>query len=379
MMKVCIIHETGNKRLGGHFIENSFTGLPGVNIAAYADSNREREDKDRVSGAARSYYDYREMVERENPDILLLSSRLPEEHFEQINFAIDYNCHVLTEKPFVANLVQGDCLIRRAREKNIKIAVAHLARYAPVFIKMKEMIEGGEIGQVLNCYLRGKEDNRGGGEDMMVLGSHLLDLAVYLLGKPTEVYADIRTKGKVITSEMTMPTDEPIGPTAGDEIIAFYRFPKGVNTIFESRRGMVARNVCTRMGIVVCGTKGTLAVRFDGNRELRLCRKFPMPFEDEASFIPVPVPVPPEIPDAMPLNYAECVQNPDNPTHRYYADNNRRAAWDLLQAVKNNTSLRSSCEDALWSTEMIVGAYRSGIERRAITIPLLCREHPLQV
>ena len=378
MMRVCVIHETGNQRLGGHFIENAFWGLPDVDIAAYADSNRERAGKDKVSGAGKRYYDYREMVETEKPDILVLASRLPEEHFEQINFAIDHNCHVLTEKPFIADLPQGDQLIRRAGQKNIKMAVAYLARYAPVFIKMKEMIEAGEIGQVLSCHLRGKEDNRGGGEDMMVLGSHLLDLAVFLFGPPENVYADIRTAGEALVPGVSIRTDEPIGLTAGDEVSAMYRFPGGVRTFFESRRDVVRREVCTRMGIVVAGTTGSLGVRFDKNRDLRVSRDFPIPCEDEATYTPIALPEAPGIEGALPIDYAHCVHNPDSPGHRYYADNNRRAAWDLMKSIRGGGELRSSGVDAMWSAEMIVGAYRSAIERRLVDIPLLNRRHPLE-
>ena len=39
MLKVCVYKETGNGRLGGHHTEFAFTGLPGVEVAALADSN----------------------------------------------------------------------------------------------------------------------------------------------------------------------------------------------------------------------------------------------------------------------------------------------------------------------------------------------------
>ena len=39
MLKVCISYETGGGRFGGHYTHYSFNGLPGVEIAALADSN----------------------------------------------------------------------------------------------------------------------------------------------------------------------------------------------------------------------------------------------------------------------------------------------------------------------------------------------------
>lgn len=377
MKKVCIIHETGNGRLGGHFIENAFLGLPGVEIAAIADSNKDRTVADYIPRPAQRYYDYKEMVVKEKPDILVLASRLPEEHFEQIDFAMEHHCHVLTEKPFVADLIQADYLISKAAEQNIQIAVAHLGRFSPIFQTMKKMITAGDIGQILSCNLRGKEDNRGGGEDMMVLGSHLLDMAVYLFDHPLEVYSDIRINGRTITSRDIIPTDEPIGLTAGDDVTTFYRFPGNIKTIFESRRGMVKRDVATRLGIVVTGTQASIAVRFENNRSLRICRNFPTPNEDESRFEEVFVATPPEIPGAAPIDYKQCVLNPANAGHRYYADNNRRIAWDLLQSIERNRPLLSSATDAIWSLEMIIGAYRSAVERHPLTFPLIERKHPL--
>lgn len=376
MKKVCIVHETGDGRLGGHHIENAFRGLPGVEISAISDSNKDREVADYMPIAPMRYYDYREMLETEKPDIVVLASRNPDEHFEQINVAIDHHCHVLTEKPFVADLTQSDQLISRAAETNTQIVIAHLARYAPVFQTMKKMIDAGEIGRVLTCYLRGKEDKRGGGEDMMVLGSHLLDIAVYLFGYPHDVFSDIRMNGKIITSSDIIPTDEPIGLTAGDEVMSVYRFPDKINTIFQSHRAVVEGGAA-RMGIVVAGSKASLAVRYSGDRALRICRNFPVPEEDESQYEIIPVPEAPEIPDAEPINYNQCVSQPEQPYKRYYADNNRRAAWNLLQSIENGIPLLSSAADAVWSLEMITGAYRSAIERRVITLPQIERKHPL--
>ena len=81
-----------------------------------------------------------------------------------------------------ADLDEADRIVHLAEKYHIRIAVAHLARYAPVFLTMKRMIESGAIGRPLTFYGRGKEDERGGGEDMIVLGTHILDLGCFLCG-----------------------------------------------------------------------------------------------------------------------------------------------------------------------------------------------------
>ncbi len=376
MKKVCIIYETGGGRLDGHYTHFSFNGLPGVEIAALCDSNNEGiKERLRLTGAQRRYTDWREMLIAEKPDIVTICSRLPNEHHEQIKLALSLDCHILCEKPFVTDLQQADELAVLAEAQKRKIVIAYLGRYALVFRTMKGMIEDGTIGQVLTLYGRGKEDNRGGGEDMMVLGTHILDLGVYLFGAPERVWADIRTDGKPITAQDRCTTDEPIGPTAGDEVLAFYRFPNGINGIFESRRGLVERNVSLRMGLVVVGTKGTLAMRYDGKRPLRINRSGAMPFEDEAAFEEVPLRETRTIPGAQPLDYAALGLN--HYCHRFYADNNRFAAWDLLCAIDEDRPTLCSAADARDSLEMIVGAYASHLAGHPQSLPLADRRHPL--
>ena len=64
------------------------------------------------------------------------------------------------------------------------------------------VIEDGRIGKVLEIRARGKEDKRGGGEDLWVLGSHLLDMMADLGGAPKWCEAAVTLGGKAITKAM---------------------------------------------------------------------------------------------------------------------------------------------------------------------------------
>ena len=375
MLKVCISYDTGGGRRGGHFTHYSFTGLPGVEIAALADSNPEAEKNYRLTGAKRLYTSFVTMMEQEKPDIVILCSRLPKEHYEQIKFALNHHCHVLCEKPLAETPVQADELIELSHRTGCLVQMAHLARFAPTFRMMKKMIEGGEIGQILTCYMRGKEDTRGGGEDMQVLGTHVLDAAAWIFGMPEQVFSDIRWQGNPLTAQDVLTTTEPVGPCRGDEIYSLYRFKNGVNGIFESRR--LIEHGDFRLGITVCGSKGILTIRYTGNRELRICRDFPVPVEDHSDFQTVPLAEEPPIPGAVPLNYAELGINTNQYHHIYFAENNRRAAWNLLQAIGGKENLTAGIDSALVSLEMIAGAYQSALKHAPVTFPLKDRRHPL--
>lgn len=374
MLKVCICHDTGGRK-GGHLAEYAFSGLPGVEIAALSDVNPEAERSFRLTGAKRRYESFTAMVETEHPDIVVLCSRLPGEHYEQIKFALKHRCHVLCEKPLADTPERADELLALARETGRLVQMAHLARFAPTFREMKRMIRAGEIGQVLSCVMRGKEDTRGGGEDMLVLGTHVLDAAAWLFGRPEQVYADIRWGGRPITADDALETTEPLGPCGGDEVFALYRFPGNVNGVFASRR--VVPKGDARLGITVCGTGGTLTIRYTGERELRVCRDFPVPMEDRSDFQVVAVPEDPPIPGAAPIDYDGLGIDTSRYHFRYFAENNRRAAWNLLQAIAGREKLVAGIDSALDSLEMIVGAYQSAIGRAPVALPLTDRRHPL--
>lgn len=378
MLKICINRQTGGGRRGGHFTHFAFTGLPGVEICALADENKDAENNYHLCGAKRLYTRYEEMMEKEKPDIVVLCSRLPEDHYHEIKYALEQHCHVLCEKPLADDLVRADFLRHLAEKNHCKVQIAHLARFAPSFREMKKLIEAGEIGRVLCCYMRSKEDPRGGGEDMMVLGTHIFDAACWIFGLPESVYADVRKDGEKITENDRVKTTENIGKCAGNEIFAHFRFPGGINGIFESRKVLTEDAADPRMGITIAGTKGNLTIRYTGDRSLRICRNFPVPVEDSNFYEKVVLPDPEEIPGAEKIDPESWQMDFTKYHNRYFAENNRRAAWDLLQAIKNDVPCTAGIHSALHSLEMIQGVYASAVKNVPLMLPLSDRTHPLK-
>lgn len=369
--KVAILHDTRIKGLGGHRTHLAFRGLPGVETVALVDSNADGiAERLHEIEAPRHYTECSEMLDREKPDILAVCSRLPHEHLEPIEAAARRGVHVFCEKPLTVDLREADRIVRLAEENRVRIAVAHLGRHALVFQAMKRMIETGAIGRPLTIYGRGKEDSRGGMEDMLVLGTHILDLACFFFGAPESVFADITTEGRPLRKTDRVVTREPLGPVAGDEVMAFYPFPRGVRCVFESRKDLAVRGV--RMGIVIEGATGALAVRYDEERKLRLSRSS-SPFEDESSFEEVSLREERVIPGALPLDLDSLVGH-----HRYFAVNNRLAAWDLIRAIEDECEPLASARDARTTLEMIHGAYASQFTGARVRFPLENRNHPLE-
>ena len=62
----------------------------------------------------------------------------------------------------------------------------------------------------------------------------------------------------------------------------------------------------------------------------------------------------------------------------YFAVNNRFAAWDLVEAIRENRQPLASVYDAQRVLELIQGIYLSQLEGRRINFPLKQRKHPLE-
>jgi predicted dehydrogenase len=377
--RVGIVKDTSKPMLGLHGLHTAFRGLPDVDVVAHVDSNTDDlEQKMAYTGARRHYLALADMLDHETPDIVVLCSRHPYDHIEQIQAAAEAGCHVYCEKPLTASLLEADRIVELAEDNRIIICVAHLARYALIFRTMKSMVEAGEIGVPVTAYGRGKCDHRGGGEDLIVLGTHILDLQTFLFGPPEYVYADVTASGRPIVSTDRTPTVEPIGPAAGDEIFAHFRFPGNVRGIFESRRGLLnPTSGATYMGITVIGTEGALSVRFQDTttRKLRISRR-PGPPEDGSCFEDVPVTEDRTIAGAEPLDYSLCGQK-DVPVATYFLEANRLAVWDLIRAIEEGRQPVSNVYTARLALEMTYGIYASHLSGRVVRFPLEDRAHPL--
>ncbi|HOI55863.1 MAG TPA: Gfo/Idh/MocA family oxidoreductase [Phycisphaerae bacterium] len=372
--RVAVIDHFRNKARGGHGLHEAFIGLPGVTICAVADPDEpSRRSLLADTGAAAMYEDWRELLDREKPDVVCICSRLPVQHPEVVVAAAEAGCHIYCEKPFATDLCQADRMIAAADAAGVKLAVAHLARYWESFHTARRMIRDGEIGRPLLAYCRGKEDDRGGGEDMMVLGTHLFDSARFLLGDPNWVFGHVSRDRRDITRADASEPTEPVGTVAGDEIVAMFGFPENVHCHFESRRGMFDGKQW-RFGMTVVGTRATLAFRYgEGDRVLRISRST-QPFEEGGDFVLADETPLPAIAGAAPLKPEETGSG----IWAYYKRCNRRAAWDLLCAATENREPVCSGRDARWTLEMVHGVYASHLAGKKLALPLSERRHPLQ-
>ncbi|MDD5195571.1 MAG: Gfo/Idh/MocA family oxidoreductase [Candidatus Omnitrophica bacterium] len=73
-------------------------------------------------------------------------------HYELVRQALLADKDVFVEKPLALNVEDAHKLVELAQEKNKILMVGHLLRYHPAFIKLKELIEKGELGRIQYLY-----------------------------------------------------------------------------------------------------------------------------------------------------------------------------------------------------------------------------------
>ncbi|MBE9547443.1 MAG: Gfo/Idh/MocA family oxidoreductase [Proteobacteria bacterium] len=89
----------------------------------------------------------------QNPAINAVALATPAEtHFEMAKEVLLAGKHVLVEKPLALVVSEAEELHRLAIDRNLKLMVGHILLYHPAIIKLKEIIDAGELGKINYVY-----------------------------------------------------------------------------------------------------------------------------------------------------------------------------------------------------------------------------------
>lgn len=357
----CVIGHSGRGDYG-HSVDQIFTDRADVQLLAVADPVAEGRAKAmQRSKALREYDDYRQMLIKERPTLVAVAPRWTDQRKEMCMAALTAGAHLYTEKPFATDLLEADAILAAADPRKRKIAVAHQVRLAPAILHLKKSIDDGLIGDLLSIDAWGKQDQRAGGEDMLVLGTHLFDLMRYFAGDPIWCSARVQEKGADITAQSGRAASEKIGLIAGDEINADFAFPRSVQGTFTSRGKL--RNVVGHWGILLTGTKGSARILMD---------IFPTIFLNKST------------PWGNGAREEKWERLPGDPTLNATDDQktavaaNRRVVDDWINAIQNDREPICSGRAATAAIEMVMAVYQAAIGGKRVKFPLTDRRHPLQ-
>ncbi len=361
--KACII---GDSKLGGygHCIQYAFALRDDVATVALADPDEGgRAQHAKEVGVERTYADYREMLEKERPDLVAVGPRCTVNHRDYVLACAEVGAHGFIEKPFCDDLASGDEMVAAIEAKNLKWAIAFNFRGMALVQHAKKLVcEQGLIGTVLEARARGKEDHRAGGEDLIVLGTHVLDLMRFFMGgSPAWCTANVTVDGRAATPADVRAATEPLGPIVGERVHAMYGFQGGTAGYFDSMKNPDGNG--GRFGIDIYGSRGIVSIRIPRGDEAVSVHWF-----DDSAWAPGGNAV-----NWKPLPDAPAVEVKDPLRER-----NKVITDDLISAIEENRRPAFSVHDGLASWELIQAVFGSCVQGGRVAIPLEDRSHPLK-
>jgi predicted dehydrogenase len=259
---------------------HAWRALPGVEIGAVCTAHKETaEAAAKEYDIPKAYWDYRQMVEDPNLDIITVGTR-PSQRYEMVMSALENGKHVYNCLPFAVNVEQARAMRDKQWEKGVVGVADAQFRWVPAIRHLKELIGEGKLGEFFQATIHMQlpllaydgfvypycvqsetqkpyvwlSEANSGASAWRNFGSHTMLNLLYLFGEIEEVigYMDVFAKEWKLTDGRT------VRPQTPDIAMALVRFRNG---------GMANINVswstvdAAGYFLEVTGSRGRMVVR----------------------------------------------------------------------------------------------------------------------
>ena len=318
-----------------------------ITIVAGADPSEEARNRFSQETKARTYIDYRELLEKEEPDIVSVCT-WPPLHPEMAEAAAASGAKgILCEKPMCVDLGGADRMLSAAKSANAVLVVGHQRRLVSRYIRARELIESGSIGDLIQV-------SAYAGGDLLTDGTHSVDLMRFMTGDSQALWVignvDLRERGPVNTSSQSFGFQE------WNETHTRYGHPveTGASAIIQfanGARGTLEGGICSRPGyqrMMIYGSEGQIEVCGDnqvaGEPPLRARVR------DEGGWL---------IPELQ----------RDHPFAKEVSL--------MLDSIETGSIHPLNGDSARATQEILMAVFESALQRARIDLPLNKSEHPL--
>lgn len=242
-------------------------------------------------GFERATGDWRKVID--DPDVHVVDIATPNHlHAEIAIAAAQAGKHIICEKPLARTVEESRTMWEAVKDAELVHMVAFNYRRTPAVALAKKYIQEGAIGDVLNfrgTYLqdwsadpnsplswRFQKKIAGSGA-LGDIGTHVLDLARYLVGEIASVNALLSTF--IPTRPLQGGGADQLGTSKGgdgprgdvdvdDEVITMLRFDNGAVGSMEATRNAYGRN--NYITFEIHGTKGSIFFNYERRDELQV-------------------------------------------------------------------------------------------------------------
>lgn len=321
-----------------------------LELVALCDINQEtldeKNDKFNLDIKTRKYIDYKEMLEKEEIDLIAICTESGN-HAQIAIDCLEYNCNLIIEKPIALSLEDADNIIFKAKEKNLKVCACHQNRFNKSVQKVRQELEKGSFGRLLHgaahirwnrskdyyeqAPWRGTWEQDGGA--LMNQCIHNIDLLRWMMGNDI-----IEVIGITDNLKHEYIETEDLG-------IAVVKFENGSYGLIEGSTSVYPTNL--EETLYIFGEKGTIKL---GGKSVNIIEEWI--FADNAETL-----------EDIKGNFDE------NPTNVYGFGHGPLYA-DMIDAIKNNRQPYVTAEDGKRALELVLGIYKSAAEGIKIKFPI---------
>lgn len=209
----------------------------------YAVASRSQQKADDFAaefGIERAYGSYEALLSDPAVDLVYIATP-HSHHFSPAMMAIAHRKPCLVEKSFAANAAQAKAMIAEAERQGVFITEAIWTRYLPMSHKIKELLDGGAIGEpkALTASLCYKIDHKERVLRPELCGGALLDVGVYTINFARMYFGTdiVRTASNCLVGPTGVDMHENVSLTFGDGRMASLQ--SGA-LCFNDRQGIIS-------------------------------------------------------------------------------------------------------------------------------------------
>ncbi len=211
---------------------------PDFELTAVCTTRAETAEAARAAfGARLAFDDYRKMAASPEIDAVAVVVRVPS-HAEPVRAALEAGKHVYCEWPLARNTDEAVELTSLAKAKGIVTAVGLQARLHPTLLYMKELVEGGYVGEIVAVHVSlitegilskppgrlWQWDAGVGANTLTIANGHTLDAMRFVAGEVESVSALLSTQAK---EWLDTSTGKTVAVNAPDNVLASGRLENG--------------------------------------------------------------------------------------------------------------------------------------------------------
>ena len=333
----------GNGRIASKHTE-SIIGIPEAELIAVCDIIPERAEDFSNRYNAKAYVDYKELLKREDIDIITIATPSGE-HAEIAVAAAKAGKHIMVEKPMAMNLKDADRMIQTCKECGVKLAVIHQNRFNKSVKLLRAALAAGRFGRLTHGqasvrWNRGQEyydqaSWRGtklqDGGVLMNQSIHNIDLLQWMLGSAESVFGYTTTALRKIEME--------------DVAGAVIKFKNGAIGLIEAASTIYPKNIEETLNIF--GETGSVIVGGIAVNRIEVW-EFPESGEEKKKIFAAQESDPPNI----------------------YGFGHREIIEDMIKAVRTDGVPAVSGEEGRKALEIILAIYKCQETGQPVKLPL---------